>query len=247
LTAADDTRGRLEIDPAVRKVELKITVRVEDEDDVLARARRADAVPETREVFYFDTPGLELFDAGVVLRARLAHDGPDDSTVKVRPVDPKELSPEWLTHPRLELEVDVDGAEYVYSAKLSSDQDRGGVDAVSSGDREIRTLFTAEQMRLLDEEAALPVGWDELGVLGPVGVRKWELEEEGFPYGIDVEEWVLPDRSNLVELSITVDPAEGVEANSRFVELLREQGLDTEGDQKTKTRTALEYFSTRAR
>jgi hypothetical protein len=227
----------------VQKVEMKITARVEDEDEVLAGARWADAEPESRQIFFFDTADLTLFDAGVVLRARLVHDGVDDSTVKLRPVNPKELPQDWLTHPRLELEVDVVGKEFIYSAKLSSDQDRGEIDEVAGGRREIRKLFTDEQDRFLNEEGPRPVNWQELNVLGPVAVSKWELEPRDFPYGIDVEEWVLPDRSNLVELSIKVDPGEGVQANSRFVDFLQGRGIETGGDQKTKTRTALEYFS----
>jgi hypothetical protein len=242
MAELDDTWGQLEIDPAIHQVEMKITARVEDEDQVVAAARWADSEPESREIFFFDTSDLRLFDAGVLLRARRVHDGVDDSTVKLRPVDPKGLSRDWLSNPNLELEVDVVGKAFVYSVKLSSEQDRGEIGEVASGEREIRKLFTTDQERLLDDEAPLPIPWHELGVLGPVTVQKWEMEPKDFPYGIDVEEWVLPDRSNLVELSIKVDPSEGVDANSRFVGFLQERGIDTEGDQKTKTRTALEYF-----
>jgi hypothetical protein len=49
--------------------------------------------------------------------------------------------------------------------------------------------------------------------------------------------------SDLVEVSIKVDPNEAVEANERFVDFLRSRGFDTEGEQQTKTRTALEYFT----
>ena len=90
-------------------------------------------------------------------------------------------------------------------------------------------------------------GWgSRLGrirLLGPVQVRKWEFEPKELDYEVTVEEWVLPDRSDLVELSIKVDPDEALEANERFLDFLRSRGFDTEGDQKTKTRSALEYFT----
>ena len=41
-----------------------------------------------RRLYFYDTPGLDLYARGVVLRARATTGAPDDSTVKIRPVDP---------------------------------------------------------------------------------------------------------------------------------------------------------------
>jgi hypothetical protein len=209
--ADEETRAQLEIDPAVGTVEMKITARARDEDEVREALERADIEPEVREVYFFDTTDLTLFEARIVLRARLVHDGADDSTVKLRPIDPKTLSQPWKSDPKLELEVDAVGDEYVTSAKLGADQDR-----------------------------------DRLRPLGPVQVHKWEVDHKELDNEVTVEEWVLPDRSDLVELSIKVDPNEAVEANERFVDYLRSRGFDTEGGQQTKTRAALEYFTGRS-
>jgi hypothetical protein len=88
------------------------------------------------------------------------------------------------------------------------------------------------------------IGWDELSVLGPVDVRKREVEPKGFPYEVTIEEWVLTDRSDLVELSVKADPQDAEQARAAFRALLRQRGLDTEGDQQTKTRAALRSFTT---
>ena len=45
-----------------------------------------------RQVFFFDTPALDLDSAGVVVRARRTQGKPDDSVVKLRPVVPSELA-----------------------------------------------------------------------------------------------------------------------------------------------------------
>jgi hypothetical protein len=244
----EETRAQLEIDPAIGAVEMKITARARDEDEVVEALERGDVEPEAREVCFFDTSNLTLLEAGIVLRARLVHDGADDSTVKLRPVDPKSLSERWKSDPKLELEVDAVGDEYVTSAKLGADQDRGEIDDVVQGRRNLRTLFSGDQEQFLADHApgGAPVDWDQLRLLGPVQVHKWEVEPKELGYEVTVEEWVLPDRSDLVELSIKVDPHEAVEANERFVEFLRARGLDTEGEQQTKTRTALEYFTGKA-
>jgi hypothetical protein len=47
----------------------------------------------------------------------------------------------------------------------------------------------------------------------------------------------------LVEVSIKAPPNQALEAQKEFDTHLRELGLDPEGAQDTKTRTALEYFA----
>ena len=243
--AGEQTRAQLEIDPAFGSVEMKITARAKDEDEVLEALERADVEPEGREVYFVDTTELTLFEAGIVLRARLIHDGADDSTVKLRPVDPTSIRERWKSDPQLELEVDAVGDRYVTSAKLSAEQDRGEIEDVVKGVRGVRTLFSSDQEEFLGDHApgGAVVDWDRLRLLGPVQVHKWELEPKELGYEVTVEEWVLPDRSDLVEISIKVDPNEAVEANERFVDFLRSRGFDSEGEQQTKTKAALEYFT----
>jgi hypothetical protein len=233
----------VDFDPSISAVELKITVRAEEENLVRAALDRADVEPEHRQVFFFDTGELDLFEAGVVLRARLVRDGADDSTVKLRPVVPTEIAESWKELDGFEVEVDAVGEQAVCSAKLSADQHRHEIEEVAEGDQAIRKLFSDEQERLLEEHAPAEVGWDRLSVLGPIEVRKWETTPKDFAREITVEEWVLPDGSDLVEISVKVEPAETAGAKVEFDDYLRSRGVDTRGDQQTKTRTALTYFT----
>ena len=52
-------------------------------------------------------------------------------------------------------------------------------------------------------------------------------------------------RVGLVELWIKVEPGEAATATDEFLEFLRRNGFDTEGDPQTKTRAAPRYFTTR--
>ena len=248
MVTDEETHAQLEIDPAFGSVEMKITARAEDEGKVLEALEQADLEPEAREIYFFDTLDLTLFEAGIVLRARLIHGGADDSTVKLRPVDPKTIGERWKDDPGLEFEVDAVGDRYVSSAKLSVDQDRGEIDDVVRGKRGVRSLFSRDQEQFLADHApgGAAVEWDGLHLLGPVQVHKWQFEPKELGDEVTVEEWVLPDRSDLVEISIKVDPEEAVAANKRFVEFLRSRGFDTDGEQQTKTKAALEYFTGRS-
>jgi len=233
----------LELDPAIQTVEVKITAQVHDEEKVRRALERSGEKPEDRKVFFFDTPDLALFDAGIVLRARQISGDTDDSTVKLRPVEPTELSEAWKKTSGFEVEIDGVGDKMICSAKLSTDQKRGEIEAVAAGDRQIRKLFTATQEKLLEEHGPAGVTWEDLTVLGPVDVHKWKIEPRGFDEEVTAEEWTLPDGSDLIELSIKVDPKHADAASTEFMSFLDQHGFTTEGEQQTKTRAALTFFT----
>ena len=78
-------KTEVQIDPAIRAVEVKITARIQDEDLVIRLLKQSGEEPETRTIFFFDTPRLELFDVGLVLRARKVKGDEDDSSYCTEP------------------------------------------------------------------------------------------------------------------------------------------------------------------
>jgi hypothetical protein len=118
MRANEGNTGRAAIDSALTAVEIKLIARERDEDVVRVALDLVDRDPEHRDIYFFDTPALELFDAGLVLRARQIRDDADDSTVKIRPyaIDDRRL----VGIQGVELELDEIGDETVRSAKLSA-------------------------------------------------------------------------------------------------------------------------------
>jgi hypothetical protein len=55
--------------------------------------------------------------------------------------------------------------------------------------------------------------------------------------------WIYPDGSRVVELSTKCRPGEGLDVAAEVSSFLRDKGVDLDGDQQTKTKTALEFFS----
>jgi hypothetical protein len=235
----------LGLDSEIGEVEFKITVRANQEELVRAELERAEIEPERRRVYFYDTQELVLFDAGVVLRARVTRDAADDSTVKLRPVVPADIDRRWKQTDGFKIELDMVGDTPVCSAKLEAEQRRDEIDDVAAGERPMRTLFSDDQENLIGDYAPIGISWHELSVLGPVDVRKWELEPAGFPHEVTIEEWVLPDDSDLIELSIKVATDQALDAGKAFRALLSERGLDSTGDQQAKARTVLEFFTER--
>jgi hypothetical protein len=135
---------------AMDAVEIKLTIRPDQE----LLAERAMAVEEdeaeVRLVYFFDTLDLDLFKAGVVLRARLVKGDADDSTVKFRPIEAASAPEAWQRLDGFKLEADWVGDHVVCSASLTTLQQRDEIDEVSEGKRAIGKLFSKDQERFLE-------------------------------------------------------------------------------------------------
>ncbi|MBF6025434.1 hypothetical protein [Lysobacter niastensis] len=224
-------------------VEVKVTIRP-DQELRAARAMEVDEdTAEVRVIYFYDTPRLDLFKAGVALRARLVKGDDDDSTVKFRPVKADAIAEEWRRTEGFKLEADCVGNRVVCSASHTVVQQRDEIEEVAKGERAIAKLFSSDQERFLGEFYQGKFDFEELRVMGPIRVLRWKLKHKGFPYQLTIEEWRLPNGDDLVEASIKVPPDEAPRAHEEFDQHLKQLGLDPKGAQETKTRTALEYFA----
>jgi len=88
---------------------------------------------------------------------------------------------------------------------------------------------------------------DDLAVLGPIFVLKLKLAPKTFDRRIVAEMWLYPDGSRIVELSTKCLPGEGMDVAVELREFLAAKGIPTDGQQETKTKTALEFFSAELR
>jgi hypothetical protein len=109
--------------------------------------------------------------------------------------------------------------------------------------RSVSKLLSRAQMKFLEEFCTHKIDFEKLRPLGPIRVLCWRSKHKGFPYALTSEEWRLPNGYDLFEVSIKVLADKAAKANKAFEAHLRGLGLDPEGAQETKTRTALEYFA----
>lgn len=227
----------------VDAVEIKVTIRPEEE----LRAERAlqvdEDTAEVRVIYFYETAGLALYEAGIALRARLVKGDDDDSTVKFRPIEPTRISPEWRALDDFKLEADWVKEEPVCAASLTARQEKDEIEKVAAGAREIAKLFSRDQERFLEAFAPWPVDYGQLSVMGPIRALRWKVKHDGFPQEMTVEEWRLPDGEELVEVSIKVPPATALAARRAFEQHLTSLGLDPAGAQESKTLRALRYFA----
>jgi hypothetical protein len=224
-------------------VELKLTVPEEHHRSTITALGMDALQAQIRQVFFFDTPDLALNKQGIVVRARRVQGRGDDTVVKLRPVVPHELPDKFRQAPGMVVEVDAMPGGWVCSASFKGSLGTTDVTRVASGDRSIRKLFSKEQRAFYEAHVTEPVALDDLAVLGPIFVLKLNLRPEGYNRKMVAEAWLYPDGSRILELSTKCPPADmlNVAVQSRL--FLSDQGLDLSGEQQTKTRTALDFFS----
>jgi hypothetical protein len=224
-------------------VELKLTVPDEHHRSTITALGMDPLQAQIRQVFFFDTPDLALNKKGVVVRARRVQGRGDDTVVKLRPVVPDELPDKFRQAPGMVVEVDAMPGGWVCSASFKGSLGRTDVTRVASGERSIRKLFSKEQRAFYEAHVTEPIALDDLSILGPIFVLKLNLRPEGYDRKMVAEAWLYPDGSRILELSTKCPPADMLNVAVRSRLFLSDQGLDLSGEQQTKTRTALDFFS----
>jgi hypothetical protein len=224
-------------------LELKLTVPDEDRHSAAAALGVDPLAGRIRQVFFFDTPDLRLDKTGVVVRARRTQGAPDDTVVKLRPVEPAGLPKELRDRPDFVVEVDAMPGSFVCSASFKGSAKAGGVAEAVAGRKSLRKLFSKPQRSFFREHAPDGVELDDLAVLGPVHALKLKVSPEGLGRKLAVELWFYPDGSRILELSTKCVPADWFETVTTSRDYLASRGVDLTAEQSTKTRTALEYFA----
>lgn len=240
------------MDTRLDGIEIKVTIGAEQ----VQMARQALALSgddgRRRRIYFCEdvagargSAALPLLDNGIILRLRANKGGRDDSTVKLRPFDQTRLTPRWRQARKqdgweFKVEGDWVGDRHVVAASLVADQDR--VPEVGRGEVSPSRVFSAEQEQFLSDCAAVRVDLDGLGVLGPVDAIRWrDVPLGGFE--AVAEQWDVNGALRFLEISILVGPAQAVEAQRSFADLIAAKGLDPDNRQETKTRMVLEHLA----
>jgi hypothetical protein len=233
----------LELLKGADSVELKLTVPEAEQQSTVAALELDPLEAQIRQVFFFDTPELDLDAHGVVARARRIQGKGGDSIVKLRPVVPGELPEELRLSGSFRVEVDVLPGGFVCSGTLKGSPDADEVRAAANGALPLRKLFSKEQRELFAAHAPQGIELDHLAVLGPIFVLKLRVVPPELGRKVAAEMWLYPDGSHILELSARAATNEAFQVAAEVRAYLTSRGIDLSGEQETKTRRALEYFA----
>ena len=226
-------------------VELKLTVADAERRNTIRALQMDPLNAQIRQVVFFDTPDLALSKAGVVVRARRSIAKGDDSTIKLRPVEPDDLSKSLRSTPGFVVEVDAMPGSWVCSGALSAGLPNGDVWDALQGRRPIRKLFSKAQRAFYEEHAPAGIALDDLSMLGPIFVLKLKWTPRRFARPMVAEAWLYPDGSQILELSTKAPPSQAFQVAAEARAFLGSLGITASSGQETKTRRALRTFSQR--
>lgn len=238
------TRGQLASKlEGVDAIEIKATIPDHQIDSALDHFKLSIDNDEERTIYFFDTPDLDLFKAGMIARARRIVGEEDDSTVKFRPVIPADVPQDWRQYDGFKLEADASETGMVKSASLTMPLENGLVKQVVAGEKGIARLFTQEQEDFLAAIGKQHIDYDTLSVLGPLQAHRWKFDDPACPWRITAELWKRQDGARLMEMSIKVPVVQAAVAIAGFMAFLAEVGAERDSEQQTKTRWALDHHS----
>jgi hypothetical protein len=243
-TLTDEDLGELiELTKGADSVELKLTVPVSDRSRGAAALGVDPLDAQIRQVYFFDTPELTLNKKGVVVRARRVQGKGDDTVVKLRPVVPNELPADLRRSPNFGVEVDAMPGGFVCSGSMKRALKTADVRDAVLGNRPVRKLYSKEQRALYAAHAPEGLELDDLSILGPISVLKLKFAPEGLDRKLVAELWLYPDNTMILELSTKCAPSEVFQVAAETRAFLTQRGIDLTGEQETKTKKALEFFS----
>ncbi len=223
-------------------VELKVTIPTSGHRATIRGLGLDPVEAQPRQVFFFDTANLDLFNAGIVVRARRRPAGVGDTVIKLRPVQPADLSKELRKEAAFNVEVDLLPGGFVCSGSFKGRINSDDIRAVTAGKGSIRKLFSKEQRAFYADHAPAGIALDDLVVLGPTFILKGEFTPPALGRRLVAEMWLYPDGTRLLELSTKCLPSEAFQVAVEARTYLNDNGAVLGGVQQTKTKTALEFF-----
>jgi hypothetical protein len=143
---------------------------------------------------------------------------------------------------KVELDV-LPGGIGVVSGSFKGVSDGLKIREAVAGTRPISKIFSKEQRAFFRDHAPASVDLDALVPLGPTFILKATFTPAEFRRRIVAELWLYQDGSRILELSTKCLPNEAFQVAAEARVYLSEHGVTLGGQQATKTRTALEYFS----
>ena len=228
-------------------IELKLSIPEQEQRSTIAKLELDPLEAQIRQVYFLDTPELALNQSGVAVRARRVQGRTGDTVVKLRPIAPDDLPDDVRHSASVKVEVDAMPGGYVCSASMKGEAPNADIREAILGRSPISKLFSKEQRNFFTTHAPEGIGLDDLSILGPIFVLKLKQTAPEHKRKLVVELWFYPDGSKILELSTKCLPSEAFQAGIEARAYLAGLGLNLSAEQRTKTKTALEFFSAELR
>ena len=245
--SSEDLVKVLDLIKGANSVELKVTVPTTAHRSTIQGLPLDPVEAQPRQIYFFDTPDLDLNKAGVVVRARRTQGGKGDTVVKLRPVEPSDLPAKLRREPMFNVEVDVLPGGYVCSASFKGKSTGQAVSDGVSKKKRLSKVFSKGQRAFYKTHAPDGIDLDSLTPLGPTFILKSRFyaqtgQKKDAPRLLVAEMWLYPDGSRILELSTKSAPADAVQTAVECRAYLEGMGVPLNAVQETKTKAALQFY-----
>jgi hypothetical protein len=243
MANGEETRGLVARTMAgAEGVEIKATI-PQNQIEVALEMYGLELGENERYIYFFDTPELELFETGIIARARRIIGSTHDSTIKFRPIVPDSVPALWRKYSGFKIEADASEKGVVKSASLTMPVAKGLIKRVAAGKDPIARLFTEQQMLFLLSMANKKIDYTKVIVMGPIRAWRWKSTLPALPWPITAELWQRDDGARLFEVSIKTPVIQAAAASAGFMAFLAEVGAQRDDGQQAKTRWILEHVA----
>ena len=239
--------GIMKILKDVGSVEIKLVAPIHTHRATIAKLGVDPIETEIRQVYFFDTPNLDLNKAGLVVRARRIQGGTGDTVIKLRPVDPGEIDRELRRSGSFKTEIDVVPGGFVCSGSFKGRCTAQEAKDAVGGKMPLDSLFSKEQRAFYGKHAPKGVALRSLEAYGPTFVLKAKQWIKQLDRRLVVEMWLFPDGSRNLEISMKCEPSEAFQVAQEAREYFKEIGIELSANQQTKTRAAMQFFQPEVR
>ena len=230
-------------------VELKVTIPTAAHRATIQGLPMDPVESQPRQIYFFDTPDLALYRAGVVVRARRIQGGRGDTVIKLRPVDPEKLPSDLRRNPSFNVEVDALPGGFVCSGSFKGRTTGREIHDVVTGKKLPSKIYSKDQRAFYRLHAPAGIELDSLVPLGPTFILKdrfnvqTSLDDKAPPRSMVAAVWFYPDGSRILELSTKCLPNEALGVAGECRAYFAERKVSLNALQQTKTKTALEFYA----
>lgn len=184
------------------------------------------------QVYFYDTPALDLLSQGLILRLRKGT--ANDLTAKLRPREGKRFSDPSDGNERYKCELEMTGGVESRSYSVQTDNVAGYVPEKGT---DFLPLLSPGQKRLL-ENSQIRIDWAKVKQVAEIQSTTWTGRARSSPGKLSLELWELPN-GRILEVSIKAAPNAGPAAYAELESLAKKNGLALSRVQQSKTATAL--------
>jgi uncharacterized protein YjbK len=226
----------------IKVSEVKVAIDSNSIIPLLKSLKLNSKISERLNIYFLDTPKLQLYQKGIVLRFR-EFNKTTDFTIKSRPGNVDIFSDNWWKEKNFKCEADTLLKKSVTSCSLNTELDNNKYLDVKLGLTLVESLLDLQQEHFLSLIESHRLPFSRLKFIGPITAYRWTVEnvQPNLPK-VNFELWILSNGTRFLEVSSKTKISETATIQKLLLNFVRSHGARVNIDADNKTKTAIESY-----